>query len=105
MLLQAPAGPYRFDQQTTPEIELAVALEGLSTKGQYKTDPMFLQPLQRWKGFGYKKLSQLGIGQSFGDAHEIVVEFILAVLADLDRGLFLGCHVGAKFCYVLHATG
>ena len=89
LVRQALARAHCLHHQTAPEAELVAVAERLPPERQHEAHAVFLQPLHRGVRLAHQNLGQLWVGQAMGNAHHVVVELVLGVLAYLD-GIGLG---------------
>ena len=68
--------------------------ERLSAVCEYPGDALFGEPAHSWERLGDEGLGEFGVGESLGDAHEVFVEGVLGIGADVYAGLFLLGHFG-----------
>ena len=106
LVRQALAGAHGLHQQAAPEAVLADGLvaEGLASVGQDEPDALGAHPLHGGQRLADQDLRQLGVAESLGDAHHVVVELVLGVAADLHRLFLGGRHVGDDGLDVLKAV-
>ena len=90
--------------QAAPEAQYALVPERLPAVGEYPTDALLLHPLHRGVGLRDQNLRQLGVGQPFGYAHEVVVELRLGVASDVDGLALFFADFGDDAEYVLDAV-